>query len=94
MERRRRKKDRPIVALLRKYWFVGAAALGLVLAVILVCGVISGLNKYKEPVKLEQKVCNAKTPEKMMDATLDQLNGLGEKEMKTILKLLKELSGS
>ena len=88
--RRRRKKKNPLLELARKYWFIAAGALALILAVVLVSSIISGLNKYKEPVKLQQKVYNAKTAEKMFDATLDQLNGLGEKEMKTIMDVLKD----
>lgn len=91
-KRRERKvsKKKMLMKLARKYWFVGAAALGLVLAVVLGIGLITGLNKYKEPVKLEQKAYNAKTPDDMMDASLEQLNGLCEKEMKTIMKLMKD----
>ena len=87
---RRKKREHPLVALAKKYWFVAAGALALILAIVLVSGVISGLNKYKEPVKLQQKVLNAKTADKMYDATLEQLNGLGEKELKTILDILKQ----
>lgn len=68
-----------------KYWKLAAVALAALLLVILV---IPKNNTYKTPIKMMEKMANSKTSDKMLDNTIAQLNGLGEKEMEQIIEIL------
>ena len=74
-------------ALAKRYWKVGAVALVVLLAVILL---IPKGNTYKTPVKQMQAMATAKTGEKMLNRYVEMANGLGEDEIKDIIKILKK----
>lgn len=76
-----------IQELVKKYWRMAALALAVILLIVLV---IPKGNTYKTPIKQMAKISNAKTPEKMLDQTVAQLNGLGEEEMEAILKIMEK----
>jgi len=76
-----------ILALAKRYWKIAAIAVVALLAIILL---IPKGNTYKTPIKLQASMMNAKTSDKMLDRTMEMLNGLGEDEMKDILKIMEK----
>lgn len=75
-----------IVALAKRYWKIAA----IVVAVLLVVVLLIPKDSYKTPIELQEDMMNAKTADKMLDRTVDMLNGLGEKEMEDIVKILEK----
>ena len=76
-----------IIVLAKKYWKFAAIGLAVLLAVILL---IPKGNTYKTPIKLQAAMMNAKTADKMLDKTVDMLNGLGQDQVEDIVKILEK----
>lgn len=72
----------------KKNLILAAVAVVAVVAIIVVLSLLG--NTYKTPLKAAEKLLNMKSVEKIINNVPSVLNGFGEKEAKTIIKIAKK----